>query len=67
MEADDNLRGQLLALIDGRGAHMPFDTAVADSPDDAIDRLPPNVPTVMVEAAGVNAGTGKGGASCAEG
>ena len=44
MEADDNLREQLLALIDGRGAHMPFDAAVADFPDDAINRRPPNVP-----------------------
>ena len=44
MEADDNLREQLLALIDGRGAHMPFAAAVADFPDDAINRRPPNVP-----------------------
>ena len=44
MEADDNLREQLLALIDGQGAHMPFDAAVADFPDDAINRRPPNVP-----------------------
>jgi alkylation response protein AidB-like acyl-CoA dehydrogenase len=43
MEADDNLREQILALIDGRGAHMPFDAAVADFPDDAINRRPPNV------------------------
>jgi hypothetical protein len=41
--ADDILREQLIALIDGRGAHMPFDAAVADFPDDAINRLPPNV------------------------
>ena len=42
---DDNgiLRDQLLALIDGVGAHMPFDAAVADFPDDAINRRPPNV------------------------
>jgi hypothetical protein len=26
------LRGQLLALIDGHGAHLPFDAAVADFP-----------------------------------
>jgi alkylation response protein AidB-like acyl-CoA dehydrogenase len=44
MTANDNLREQLLALIDGRGAHMPFDAAVADFPDDAINRRPPNVP-----------------------
>ena len=43
MVATDILREQLLALIDGRGAHLPFDAAVADFPDDAINRLPPNV------------------------
>jgi hypothetical protein len=41
--AGDILREQLLALIDGRGAHMPFDAAVAEFPDDAINRLPPNI------------------------
>lgn len=40
----DVLREQLLALIDGRGAHMPFDAAVADFPDEAINQRPPNVP-----------------------
>jgi hypothetical protein len=44
MATIDILREQLLALIDGRGAHMPFDAAVADFPDDAINRMPPNVP-----------------------
>ncbi len=44
MADNDILREQLLALIDGRGAHMPLDAAVADFPDDAINRLPPNVP-----------------------
>jgi hypothetical protein len=44
MAQDDILREQLLALIDGRGAHMPFDAAVAGFPDDSINRLPPNVP-----------------------
>jgi len=44
MAASDILREQLLALIDGHGAHLPFDAAVADFPDDAINRLPPNVP-----------------------
>jgi hypothetical protein len=43
MTDSDILREQLLALIDGRGAHMPFDAAVADFPDDAINRRPPNV------------------------
>ena len=40
----DILRQELLELLDGRGAHMPFDAAVADFPDDAVNRLPPNVP-----------------------
>jgi alkylation response protein AidB-like acyl-CoA dehydrogenase len=43
MTDSDVLSEQLLALIDGRGAHMPFDAAVADFPDDAINRRPPNV------------------------
>ncbi len=38
------LREELLALIDGEGAHMPFDTAVADFPAVAVNRRPPNVP-----------------------
>ncbi len=37
------LREQLVALIEGHGAHMPFDAAVADFPADAINRRPPNV------------------------
>jgi DinB superfamily len=44
MAASDSLRKELLELIDGRGAHMPFDAAVKDFPDDAINRRPPNVP-----------------------
>jgi len=40
----DALREQLIELLDGHGAHMPFDEAVAGFPDDAINRLPPNVP-----------------------
>jgi hypothetical protein len=39
----DILRKQLIELIDGRGAHLPFDDAVKDFPDDAINRRPPNV------------------------
>jgi hypothetical protein len=42
--ADDILRQQLLQLLDGHGAHMPFEAAVADFPDEAINRRPPNVP-----------------------
>lgn len=43
MPDDDILRAELLELIDGEGAHMPFDEAVADFPLDAINRRPPNV------------------------
>ena len=42
--ADDVIRRELLALVDGRGAHMPFDAAVADFPEDAMNVRPPNVP-----------------------
>ena len=44
MSGDDVLREQLLALVDGRGAHMPFEAAVAGFPPEAINRQPPNVP-----------------------
>lgn len=43
MTTADILREQLLELVDGHGAHMPFDAAVADFPDEAISRRPPNV------------------------
>jgi hypothetical protein len=39
----DAFRDQLLALLDGQGARMPFDAAVADFPPDAINAFPPNV------------------------
>lgn len=41
--AGDALREQTLALIDGRGAHMPYDDAVADFPAEAINDRAPNV------------------------
>jgi hypothetical protein len=41
--ADDELRRQLIELLDGRGAHMTFEEAVADFPGDAVNRRPPNV------------------------
>jgi hypothetical protein len=41
---DAALRKQLLTLLAGEGAHMTFEEAVADFPDDAINRRPPNVP-----------------------
>jgi hypothetical protein len=43
MAVTDILREQLLELIDGRGAYMPFDAAVKDYPADAINRRPPHV------------------------
>ena len=46
MEADmdmDALRRQLADLVDGVGAHMPFEEAVADFPEDGMNRRPPNV------------------------
>jgi hypothetical protein len=39
----DASRRQLLTLLDGVGAHMPFEEAVADFPDDAMNAFPPNV------------------------
>lgn len=39
----DELRQQLIELVEGVGAHMPFESAVADFPPDAINRRAPNV------------------------
>jgi hypothetical protein len=39
----DASRQQLLMLLDGHGAHMPFEEAVADFPDDAWNAFAPNV------------------------
>ncbi len=39
---DEALRRQLAELLDGVGAHMPFEEAVADFPDDALNLRPPN-------------------------
>jgi hypothetical protein len=39
----DALRSQLAELLDGVGAHMPFEEAIADLPDDAINMRAPNV------------------------
>jgi hypothetical protein len=38
------LRQQLVELLDARGAHMPFEAAVADFPADAINRPCPELP-----------------------
>ena len=40
----DVLRAQLLALLDGHDARMPFDEAVAAFPPEAINAFPPTVP-----------------------
>ncbi len=47
MNADEVLRAQLLTLLQGRGAHMPFDEAVADFPMEHINTRPPGVPYTM--------------------
>lgn len=39
----DALRRDLAELLDGHGAHMPFEEAVADFPDEAMNRRAPNV------------------------
>jgi hypothetical protein len=39
----DVVRRELVDLLDGVGAHMTFEDAVADFPDDAINRRPPDV------------------------
>jgi hypothetical protein len=40
---DRMLRAQLTELLDGEGAHMAFEEAVADFPDGAINQRAPNV------------------------
>jgi hypothetical protein len=39
----DPFRQQLLRLLAGVDAHMPFEEAVADFPDEAMNERPPNV------------------------
>lgn len=41
--ARDPLRQQLARLLDGPDAHMPFEAAVRDFPDEGMNRRPPNV------------------------
>lgn len=43
MDTDELMRTHLLQLLDGRGAHMTFDEAVAEFPMDRINAAPPNV------------------------
>jgi DinB family protein len=38
------VRRQLIELLEAKGAHMPFEAAVADFPADAINRLVPESP-----------------------
>ena len=40
----DALRSQVLALLRGGNAHMPFDAAIADFPPEAYNSFPPQVP-----------------------
>lgn len=44
MQSDEAVRKQLLFLLDGGGAHMSFDEAVADFPLDHINTRPTHVP-----------------------
>jgi DinB family protein len=41
-DALEIVRRQLVELVDARGAHMPFDAAVADFPADGMNRIVPN-------------------------
>lgn len=41
---ETTLRGQLVALLSGRGAHVNFTTAVADFPADKINSRAANIP-----------------------
>ena len=43
MEQDAILRNHLLVTLQGKGAHMTFDEAVADFPLDKINVKPPNI------------------------
>jgi hypothetical protein len=40
----DTVRRQLIELLEAKGAHMPFEAAVADFPTDAINRPVPDLP-----------------------
>jgi hypothetical protein len=44
MNPDDEVRKQLLYLLDGGNAHMPFEEIVADYPVDIINRVAPGAP-----------------------
>ncbi len=44
MKADDVLRKELLALLEGRNAHMSFDDVIADFPLEHINSKAPDTP-----------------------
>lgn len=44
MTNDQSLRQHVLNLLSMKGAHMTFDDAVANFPEDMINAFPPNVP-----------------------
>src|SRR5512135_1892021 len=44
MNSDQTVRDELLFLLRGGHAHMPFEAAVADFPHDHFNTCPPNVP-----------------------
>ena len=41
---DEPYREQLIRLLEGVGAHMPWEDALADFPEEGINVFPPNVP-----------------------
>ncbi len=41
---EEPMRDQLVYVLEGQGAHMTFDEAVANFPVDAINAKPPGVP-----------------------
>jgi hypothetical protein len=43
-ESIDRVREQLIELLESKGAHMPFEAAVADFPADGINRRVPESP-----------------------
>jgi hypothetical protein len=43
-ESIESARAQLIELLEAKGAHMPFEAAVADFPADGINRLVPESP-----------------------
>ena len=44
MNTDQATRSHVIALLEGRQAHMTFEDAIADFPADMINATPPNVP-----------------------